>query len=825
MEDKFSSDTITEIPVLPLLERPIFPETLTTLMVSRPVDIRTVTWAIEHDGYFLAVIQETNDEKSLRQVGTLVKITKFIKLPNSSIHLFTTAIKRVKVTRYVYGEGPVFADGETLVDKPSSPKTIQPYTRILKDLVASLGKTRVFNPTTEINIANFNSPEAACWYAAAALVSAPKDFLQELLEETDTRKRITSLTSYISGEKEVLEKEEQVREEYIERVKMRNKEAIIKEQIKALNGELGALRGGAAVDPKNAKKGDIFERATAKELPALYREAVDKELEKLSYLDTMNPEYMLTKLYIETILDLPFSFTDEAPAYSIIKVREQLEKDHYGMKEVKERIVEFLASRLKAQNSKGAVICLAGPPGVGKTSVGSSIAKALGRKFYRFSVGGMRDEAEIKGHRRTYVGAMPGKLIQAVTAVGVTDPVILIDEIDKMGQSYNGDPASALLEVLDPEQNISFRDFYLDLPYDLSKVLFIVTANDLSKIPRPLYDRMEIIEMSGYTPAEKLHIGKEYLVPDLLKKNGLTKKEIKFDDNALSHIAEEYAREAGVRQFKNEIDKVMRKVALKILETPEEERKTVKITAKDLKGYLDLPPFPSDRIVVADTVGMAMGLAWTAFGGDVIPVEAVSIPEKGDLKVTGQLGDVMKESVSIAWSTVKHEAWLRGLDMKFFEKNSVHLHCPEGAVPKDGPSAGITLFTALWSMYRRIPAKEKLAMTGELTLTGKVEAIGGLKEKILGARRNSIREIIIPYDNLRDLEKLDKEVKGDVIFHTVKTILDVIAIAFPTETSGRLSKDELEIKMKENTEKEEEEKEAQLALQAEAFSKAFRTWQ
>lgn len=825
MEDKFSTDTITEIPVLPLLKRPLFPETLTTLMIARPSDLRTVNWALEHDGYFLAVLQETEDEKSLRQVGTLVKITKYIKLPNSCIHLFTTTIKRVKVTRYIYGDVPVFADGEVLKDKAVSAKIIQPYTRVLKDLVTSLGNTSVFNLTTEINIANFDSAEAVCWYAASALASAPKDFLQEILEETDTRKRITTLTSYIAGEKEVLEKEEQVKQEYIERVKMRNKEAILKEQIKALNGELNALHGGAPIDPKKAKKGDIFERAAAKELPPQYREAVDKELEKLSYLDTMNPEYMLTKLYIETILELPFSFTDEAPSYSIVKVKEQLEKDHYGMKEVKERIVEFLASRLKAQNSKGAVICLAGPPGVGKTSVGSSIAKALGRSFYRFSVGGMRDEAEIKGHRRTYVGAMPGKLIQAVKSVGVTDPVILIDEIDKMGQSYNGDPASALLEVLDPEQNVNYRDFYLDLPYDLSKVLFIVTANDLSRIPRPLFDRMEIIEMSGYTPMEKLHIGKEYLVPDLLKKNGLTKKEIRFDDRALSLIAEEYAREAGVRQFKNEIDKVMRKVALKILETPEEERKTERITTKDLKTYLGLPPFPSDRIVVADTVGMAMGLAWTAFGGDVIPVEAVAIPEKGDLKVTGQLGDVMKESVSIAWSTVRHEAWLRGLDMKFFQKNSVHLHCPEGAVPKDGPSAGITLFSALWSMYRGLPVKEKLAMTGELTLTGKVEAIGGLKEKILGARRNSIREIIIPYDNIRDLEKLDAEVKGDVVFHTAKTILDVIAIAFPSETTERLSADELEKLSEKNNVKEEEEKEAQLALQAEAFSKAFRTWQ
>lgn len=822
MEKEDIREVISEVPVLPLMEKPLFPETLTTLVIARPSDVQIINYAIEHGGTFLAVVQEGEDIDSLAKVGTLAKITKFIRLPNSSIHVFATTDKRIAVSNYTFSS-PILAEGVELVDKPSSSKVLQPYTRILKDLVTSLSRTRVFNFGTEVNITNFEDPSSVCWYAASALVSAPRDFLEELLEETDTKKRITALTSYIAGEKEILDKEEQVKLNYIERIKARNKEAILREQIKVLNGELNQVLGGSG-DILSNKKGDIFQRAQAKVLPPQYREVVDKELEKLTALDTMNPEYMLTKVYIETILDLPFDEEEKTPSYSIINVKEQLEKDHYGMKDVKDRIVEFLASRLKANNSKGAVICLSGPPGVGKTSVASSIAKSLSKKFYRFSVGGMRDEAEIKGHRRTYIGAMPGKLIQAVKSVQTTDPVILIDEIDKMGESYNGDPASALLEVLDPEQNVNFRDFYLDIPYDLSKVLFIVTANDLSRIPSPLFDRMEIIEMSGYTPNEKLHIGKEYLIPDLLKKNGLSKKELKIEDKALSHIAEEYAREAGVRQFKNELDKIMRKVSLKILEGGEDLKLPIKISAKDLNSYLGLPTFPSDRIIKADTVGMAMGLAWTAFGGDVIPVEAVSIPEKGDLKVTGQLGDVMKESVSIAWSSVKHEAYLRGLDMSFFEKNSVHLHCPEGAVPKDGPSAGITLFTALWSMYRGLKVKEDLAMTGELTLTGKVEEIGGLKEKILGARRNGIKEIIIPNGNMRDLEKLDEEVKGDVIFHPVKTILEVIKIAFPNEVSSRLKKEELDRIEEDKNAKEEEEKVKGLALQAEAFSKAFK-WQ
>ena len=815
---------VTSAPVLALTERPLFPETFTTLMIARPEDTQAINYAIEKNGgIFVAVLKDDKDG-SLKKVGTLAKVSKFIKLPNNCIHVFVSTLKRVSIDSLVMEPEPVLANVSDLVDKNVSEKILTPYVRILKDLVTSLSKTQVFSFATEVNISNFNDADAICWYAASSLVSAPKEFLEEILESTDPKKRVNDLTSYIAGEKEILDKEEQIKADFINRVKSRNKEAILREQIRVLTQELNGVMGNNTIGDAPVK-GDIFQRAATKQLPQEYREVVDRELQKLMNLDPMNAEYMLTKVYVETILDLPFSFEDIIPDYSITKVKEQLEKDHYGMKEVKERIVEFLASRLKAQSTKGAIICLAGPPGVGKTSVASSIARALNKKFYRFSVGGMRDEAEIKGHRRTYIGALPGKLIQAVKTVKAVDPVILIDEIDKMGESVNGDPASALLEVLDPEQNVNFRDLYLDLPYDLSKVLFIVTANDLSRIPRPLYDRMEVIEMDGYTPQEKIHIGKEYLVPDLMKKNGLKKREFRIDEKTLGRVAEEYAREAGVRQYKNQLDKIMRKVTLKILETPEEEMKLpVKVSSKDLKDYLGLPLCPADDIRVADSIGMAMGLAWTSAGGDVIPVEAVALPQKGEMKITGQLGDVMKESVSIAFSRVKEEAYLRGLDISFFENHSVHLHCPEGAVPKDGPSAGITLFTALWSMYRETSAKEKLAMTGELTLTGKVEAIGGLKEKILGARRNGIKEIIIPFSNIRDLEKLDEEVKGDVVFHPVKDIQEVIAIAFPNESTHRLSKEELVKLDLERKEKEKKEREEETFLQAEAFGKAVK-WQ
>ena len=804
--------------VLPLLERPLFPETFTTLMIGRPADVTAITRVIDGDGFFVAVMQEQNG--NFRTVGTLSRVTRYIKLPNNCYHLFVSTIERVKVTGFTADGQFTYADFEAYPDTPVREKAVQSYVRILRDTIMGLSQTTgMFSFASDVNVTNIDDASMLSFYAASA-INAPGTFLQELLEISNPKDRIEKLLSYIAAEKEILDKENAVKQEIYDRIKNRNREQILREQIKALKDELAQIsgrgKGGNVSD-------DLYQRAENTKLPEVFRKQVDKELDKLSGLETMNPEYAMTKLYIETILSLPFSFEDKAPDYSISKVKNVLEHDHYGMKDVKERILEFLASRLKAKNGKGAILCLSGPPGVGKTSVGYSIARALGKKFYRFSVGGMRDEAEIKGHRRTYVGAMPGKIIQAMKTTGVPDPVILIDEIDKMGESFQGDPASALLEVLDPEQNTSFQDFYVDLPYDLSHVLFIVTANDPSRIPEPLLDRMEMIELSGYTPEEKLHIGHDYLVPRLLKKNGLTSKEIRFDSKALGLIAEEYAREAGVRNYEKLIDKVMRKVALKILQE-KDLKLPVYIRGNGVENYLGKPVFPSDDIIKADKPGTAIGLAWTSMGGDVLLIEAEAIPMKGELKVTGQLGSVMQESVSIAWSSLKKEAYLRGLNLEFFDDETVHLHIPEGAVPKDGPSAGITLFTALWSMFRSEPVKEGLAMTGELTLTGHVMPIGGLKEKILAARRNRITEIIIPERNKADLDKLDKEVKGDVVFHLVSDISEVISIAFPEESTKRLDKSILDAMMMEKRRKEEEERAKSQQRQSEIYEKVMR-WQ
>ncbi len=517
--NKIDIEKIDRVPVLPLMQRPLFPQTLTTLMIGRAEDVNTMNSIIQSNGYFVALLQNEGDTHSFKQVGTLARVSKYIRLPNNCLHVFISTLQRVRVTDFII-EGEVMeAKIEDYPDDAKPSKAIAPYVNVLKETVQGLSQsTNMFNFATDLNIMNIDDAGLLSFYVASALNNAVPNFLQEVLETSSPRARIEQLLSYISAEKEVFDRENAIKNHFFDNIKNKNKEVVLKEQIKNLQNELNKITdSGNAQDSgengKQSQKQDLFTRAKEAKLPDEFREVVDQELEKLSGLEQMNPEYMLTKLYIETILALPFSFEDKAPDYSIVKVKEQLEKDHYGMKEVKERILEFLASRRKANTTKGAIICLAGPPGVGKTSVGKSIATALDRKFYRFSVGGMRDEAEIKGHRRTYVGALPGKIIQGMKATGVVNPVFLIDEIDKMGESFRGDPAAALLEVLDPEQNVNFTDLYLDIPYDLSKVLFIVTANDISRIPAPLLDRMEIIELSGYTPNEKIHIGEKYLAP------------------------------------------------------------------------------------------------------------------------------------------------------------------------------------------------------------------------------------------------------------------------------------------------------------------------
>lgn len=817
------------ISLLIVNERPLFPGGVTTLIISRDEEIHLIEQLAKSNSSFGVVLfrgKNPPGEDNLPDiypVGTLCKVNRYVRLPNGTLHVFVNTLSSFFIEKAERNGEIIEATIREKHDIEINPRFVAPYMRLLKKTLSELlPQSPIFAFATDVNLANIKQPDALVNYVSSA-IKAPKEMLEEILEAESLKEKYEMLLSYLENEKSILIMQNQIRNELFDNAKKRNQEAVLRQQIAALQEELDQItnerkdpaRPGFTYARGFSKDSDVKELQERYEklkntLPKEYHETIEKELNKLMMSEQTSPDYMIGRTYLDTVLSLPYPKRNHKSKYNVERVREVLDRDHYGMKDVKDRILEFLASRSLAGDTKGAIICLVGPPGVGKTSVGRSIAEALGRKYYRFSVGGMRDEAEIKGHRRTYIGALPGKIIHGMLETKEVDPLFLIDEIDKIGSNYRGDPASALLEVLDPEQNSHFTDLYLDLPYDLSKILFIVTANSLETIPMPLLDRMEIIEVPGYTPQEKLNIAKKYLFPRLVKKNGLEKYDISMSDDALLSIAEEYSREAGVRNYEKDLDKVFRKLSLKVIEKDYDEN-TFSIRKEDVEKYLGQPRFDLSSKVVADVAGTAVGLAWTNLGGDVLLIEAEAVPGHEEFKLTGQLGDVMKESCNIALSTVKHECYLRGFDPSWFKKNSIHLHIPEGATPKDGPSAGITMTCALWSMITGSIIKEDLAMTGELTLTGKVMPIGGLREKILAARRNHVKEIIIPEKNVRDLNLLDAEVKGDVIFHPVSTIEEVLKIAFPTDATARLSREEAERKLNEylaNEKKMEGEKNA-----------------
>jgi ATP-dependent Lon protease len=587
---------------------------------------------------------------------------------------------------------------------------------------------------------------------------------------------------FIKKEQELLRIQKKIQKEINEKIEKSQRDYFLKEELKAIKTELGMTTDAKSSDYQRFK-----EKIEAFKFEGEARETVEQELEKFNLMEPNSAEFVVTRNYLDVIVSLPWN-EPEPEHFDLKAAQEILEADHYGLKDVKTRIVEYLAVRKLRKDTKGSIVCLVGPPGVGKTSVGKSIARALGKQFFRFSVGGMRDEAEIKGHRRTYIGAMPGKIIQGLKIVKTRAPVFMIDEIDKMGASFQGDPASALLEVLDPEQNNSFRDHYLDLPFDISHVFFIVTANTLDTIPPPLLDRMEIIQLPGYIDTEKLEIAKRYLVPKSLEKNGLKKSQVKYTKESLLHIASGYAREAGVRNFEKNLDKIHRKLAKQIVEADEAaqtgqnagEPKKFAIDKKLIEKHLGKPIFPEGDIKKADRPGMSVGLAWTSMGGDTLVIEASSVPGKEGFTLTGKMGETMKESAAIAMTVARKLAVERyGLETEWFEKNHVHLHIPEGATPKDGPSAGITMGTALLSLLRGKIITGQMVMTGELSLTGQVLPIGGLKEKTIAAQRNRAKHIIIPKQNVRDLDEIPDYVKKGIEFHPVERFDEVLGLALP----------------------------------------------
>ena len=627
----------------------------------------------------------------------------------------------------------------------------------------------LFSEEMRLNMVNIDNPGKIADFITSIL-NIDRDQQQKILEQLDVRSRMEQVLVYIKKEQDLLRIQKKIATQINEKIEKSQREYFLREEIKAIKKELGE-----PVDSKSSEFLKFKELVEKLDFQGEIKDQVERELEKFALMDPSSSEYIVTRNYLDTIVNLPWE-DPEPEKIDIAKGEKILNQDHYGLEDVKERILEYLAVRKLKEDNKGSIICLVGPPGVGKTSIGKSIARALNREFFRFSVGGMRDEAEIKGHRRTYVGAMPGKIIQGLKIVKTRGPVFMIDEIDKLGQSYQGDPSSALLEVLDPEQNIAFRDHYLDLPYDLSHILFIATANTLDSVPRPLLDRMEIIRLSGYITDEKIEIARKYLIPKSMKKHGIDKGQLVFNKTALRNIVDGYAREAGVRTFEKAIDKINRKVARRIVSG--EEEFPIRITKDNLEEFLKKPYFIEDETKKVSAPGMTIGLAWTSMGGDTLVIEAINTPGKGGLQLTGQMGDVMKESASIAYSHVKQIAGKYGIKQEFFDKNLIHLHIPEGATPKDGPSAGITMATALLSLARGKAIKKNLAMTGELSLTGKVMPIGGLKEKTIAARRNKIKEIIIPKQNERDLDEIPENIRSGIIFHPVETFKEVIKLVF-----------------------------------------------
>ena len=819
----------TTIFIIPMRGCPIFPGLFTTIEVSDKQDIDIIRHCERYNGFGLLLLKNDAKENTklteddFYKVGTFVRVKNQINTIYGTKSLFLETICRFKVDAMFINRGVITAQVTYIEEDSLSQVEDQAFTATLREALEKRSDRSFLLENLRFNASNISEALRLADYLASAVVPRPQQ--QDILETFDGKVRIMKVLKVLAEELAVQHMHDEIQGMVSKRIDSRQREYFLREELRYIKKQLYELghgadeldsedsdqdsgaESGSSSSKKQPRKPRLIDRLKALNLTGETYATVMDEYQRMAGMDTNNPEYAMTRTYLELIADLPWNtFTPDD--FSLERARAILEKDHYGIKDVKDRVLEFLAVRKLKNDTKGSIICLVGPPGTGKTSVGISIAKALNKKYYRFSVGGMRDEAEIKGHRRTYIGSMPGQIIKGLRVTKSKNPVFVIDEVDKMTVSVQGDPASALLEVLDPEQNATFRDHYLDVPFDVSNVLFIVTANTTDTIPRPLLDRMEVIELSGYTSDEKLHIGKKYLVPKSRAKHGLKASDIQYTDKILLKIAEEYAREAGVRNFEKALDKIHRKVAMEIVQdgykrssllegssdpsavaasfadlekSGELLKRPIRVSDELLIKYLGQPIFHEDEVIRANKVGMSVGLAWTSMGGDVLAIEAQHIPGRGELKLTGQLGDVMQESANIAFSYIKSICASHGIDMTWFERNSIHLHVPEGATPKDGPSAGITMATAIYSLVTGQIMAPDMAMTGELSLLGKVMPIGGLKEKVLAARRNLVKTILIPKFNKRDLDKLEANVKEGITFHLVGDMEEVLALAFPAD--------------------------------------------
>lgn len=762
-------------PFIPTRDLVIFPGIITPLFVGREISINSLEKAMLNENKIVLCMQkdflkeEPELPEDVHSVGVLANILQTVKMPNNTIKVLVEAQKRITLKKVVEEEDSYFATYKIVETKELDPVVGKALYRKVLDIFEKYAKmnSRIL-PDLIANLRGLTDIEKAFDLISSNL-QATSEEKQKLLETFDVEERGYLLIDIISKEIEIAGIEKKIDSKVKEKMNQAQKSYYLKEKINAMKDELG----------ENFEDDDIAElkeKIKKAKLPQEPKKKVEKELSRLTKMPAFSAESTVSRTYIETIAELPWNKKTK-DILDVKKAHEILETDHYGLKEVKERILEYLSVKKLNPDMKGSILCLVGPPGVGKTSLAKSIAEAMGRKFARVSLGGVRDEADIRGHRRTYIGSMPGRIIRTLKDVQSKNPLVLLDEIDKMSNDFKGDPASAMLEVLDPEQNKHFEDHYVDMPFDLSDVFFIATANDLRTIPAPLRDRMDIINISSYTEYEKLHIAKRYLVTQAKNENGLKDITLELSDRALMRIIDEYTREAGVRTLKREISRLFRRIAKEIVDT---DKKKVVINVKNLERYMGKVKFRPGKMREKEyKIGVVNGLAWTAVGGTTLEVQGVSMPGKGKLSLTGTLGNVMKESAHVAYTFVRAKGNEFGIEESDFnEKKDIHLHFPEGATPKDGPSAGITITTAIISILSGRGVRQDLAMTGEITITGEVLAVGGIKEKVIGAHRVGIREVILPAENESDVSEIPLEVSKDMKFNFVKNYEEVEKLVF-----------------------------------------------
>lgn len=774
LEEEDEVDGIREYPMIPLRGLTVFPNMVLHFDIGREKSINALEKAmIMNQHIFLSSQKDENLDlptpEDFYRIGVVGKIKQMLKLPGDSIRVLVEGISRAAIEEVVF-EVPYFRCKVKTIEDPEYVEESEAEA-LMRTVLSSFDEyisiNKSISPEVFASIATIEEPGTMADMIASHLDIKIEE-KQELIEAFDPKKRLELLNEILTREIEILNIEQDISSKVKAQMSQNQREYYLREQIRAIQDELGA-----GEDTEDEIQG--FKDQLAKlELEDKTREKIEKEINRFSKMQPSSAEATVSRTYIETVLSLPWN-TESEDNIDLIRAEEILNEDHYGLDKVKERVLEYLAVIQLSESLKGPILCLVGPPGVGKTSIAKSIARSIDRKFARMSLGGVRDEAEIRGHRRTYIGAIPGRIINAIKDTGVKNPVLLFDEVDKIGADYKGDPASALLEVLDPEQNKDFTDHFLEVPFDLSKVMFITTANSTSTIPRPLLDRMEIIEVSGYTEEDKVQIAEKYLVPKQIKENGLSKSKITFTDAGIRNIINYYTRESGVRNLEREIGNVCRKVARNVVTG---DTKKVSVGPKKVQEFLGKKKVHFDIIKGETEVGVTTGMAWTVVGGDTLFIETAALPGSGKLVLTGQMGDVMQESAQTGISYIRSVAKKLKIDEEFYKKLDIHIHIPEGAVPKDGPSAGVTMCTAIVSRLTNTPVRKDVAMTGEITLTGKVLPVGGIREKVLAAHRAGVHKILLPYENEIDIEEIPEIVRDDLEFVLLKRVEDVFPHVF-----------------------------------------------